>query len=113
MPTLSIPSPLRSYTEGARSIDIQSANVGGAVQELVTRYPALNSHLFTDEGSLRPYVNLFLNDEDIRHLQGLETELEAKDRLRIIPSIAGGLINQLIRSGTKTSLEAIYSAENS
>lgn len=113
MPTLSIPSPLRSYTEGARNIDIQSANVAGAVQELVTRYPALNSHLFTDEGSLRPYVNLFLNDEDIRHLQGLETELEAKDRLRIIPSIAGGLSNQLIRSGFKTSLEAICSAKNS
>lgn len=104
MPTLSIPSPLRTYTEGARSIDIQSANVGGAVQELVTSYPALNSHLFTEEGSLRPYVNLFLNDEDIRHLQGLETELEAGDQLRIIPSIAGGLNNQLIRSGSKTFL---------
>ena len=90
MPTLSIPSPLRSYTEGARSIDIQSANVGGAVQELVTRYPALDSHLFTDEGGLRPYVNLFLNDEDVRYLQGLETELADQDQLRIIPSIAGG-----------------------
>lgn len=90
MPTLSIPSPLRSYTEGARSIDLQSTDVGGAVQELVTRYPALDSHLFTDDGSLRPYVNLFLNDEDIRHLQGLETEISDQDKLRIIPSIAGG-----------------------
>jgi len=90
MPTLSIPSPLRSYTEGARSIDLQSTDVGGAVQELVNQYPALGSHLFTEDGSLRPYVNLFLNDEDVRHLQGLETELGAGDRLRIIPSIAGG-----------------------
>ena len=90
MPTLSIPSPLRSYTDGARSIDIQSANVGGAVQELVTRYPALDSHLFTDDGDLRPYVNLFVNSDDVRHLQGLNTELGKQDQLRIIPSIAGG-----------------------
>ena len=90
MPTLSIPSPLRSYTEGARSIDLQSADVGGAVQELVTRYPALEAHLFTEEGTIRPYVNLFLNGEDVRHLQGLDTELAEEDKLRIIPSIAGG-----------------------
>lgn len=91
MPTLSIPSPLRSYTEGARSIDLQSADVGGAVQELVTRYPSLDAHLFTEDGNLRPYVNLFLNGEDVRHLQGLETELTEEDKLRIIPSIAGGM----------------------
>ena len=90
MPTLSIPSPLRSYTEGARNIDLQSTDVGGAVQELVTRYPALDSHLFTEDGRLRPYVNLFVNNEDVRHLQGLETELVDGDQLRIIPSIAGG-----------------------
>ena len=90
MPTLSIPSPLRSYTDGARSIDLKSTDVGGAIQELVTRYPALDGHLFSEEGGLRPYVNLFLNDEDVRHLQGLETELAAEDTLRIIPSIAGG-----------------------
>ena len=90
MPTLSIPSPLRSYTEGARSIDLQSTHVGGAVQELVTQYPALNGHLFTEDGTIRPYVNLFLNGEDVRHLQGLETELADQDQLRIIPSIAGG-----------------------
>lgn len=94
MPTLSIPSPLRSYTEGARSIDLQSTHVGGAVQELVTRYPALEAHLFTDDRNLRPYVNLFLNGEDVRHLQGLDTELAEEDKLRIIPSIAGGISKQ-------------------
>jgi molybdopterin synthase sulfur carrier subunit len=75
----------------ARSIDLQSSDVGGAVMELVTRYPALNGHLFTDDGSLRPYVNLFLNEEDVRYLQGLETELTEEDKLQIIPSIAGGI----------------------
>jgi MoaD family protein len=90
MPTLLIPSPLRSYTEGVRSIDLQSTDVGSAIEELVKRYPALKGHLFSEDGSLRPYVNLFLNDEDVRHLQGLETELADQDQLRIIPSIAGG-----------------------
>jgi molybdopterin converting factor small subunit len=92
MPTLSIPSPLLSYTDGARSIDLQSADVGSAIHELITRYPALNGHLFTEDGSLRPYVNLFLNDEDVRYLRGLETELADKDKLSIIPSIAGGIL---------------------
>jgi molybdopterin converting factor small subunit len=90
MPTLNIPAPLRSYTEGTSNIDLHAADVAGAVKELVAEYPALYPHLFTDEGKLRPYVNLFVNDEDVRYLQGLETELGDQDRLRIIPSIAGG-----------------------
>ena len=92
MPSLAIPSPLRPYTEGTGNIEIHSTDVRGAVQELVSKYPALDSHLFTEDGSLRPYINLFVNDEDVRHLQGLETELGEQDRLRIIPSIAGGSI---------------------
>ncbi len=92
MPTLSIPSPLRPYTEGIGKIDLRSTDVGGAIQELVSIYPALASHLFTEDGNLRPYVNLFVNDEDVRYLGGLETELCDQDRLRIIPSIAGGII---------------------
>jgi molybdopterin synthase sulfur carrier subunit len=90
MPTLNIPTPLRLYTKGTKSIDLRAADVRGAVQELVSEYPDLNSHLFTEDGVLRPYVNLFLNDEDIRYLQGLDTELNDQDQLRIIPSIAGG-----------------------
>jgi len=96
MPTLNIPAPLRSYTEGTSNIDLHATDVGGAVKELVAEYPTLYPHLFTDEGKLRPYVNLFVNDEDVRHLQGLETELGDQDRLRIIPSIAGGNYLQLI-----------------
>jgi molybdopterin converting factor small subunit len=60
------------------------------MQGFVGLYPALRQHLFNGQGELRPFVNLFLNDEDVRHLQGLETRLEDKDRLMIIPSIAGG-----------------------
>lgn len=90
MSVLRIPTPLRPYAEGAAQIEISAKDVGGALDELTGRYPALRKHLFTDEGQLRTYVNLFLNDEDVRHLQGVETPVGDSDRLMIIPSIAGG-----------------------
>lgn len=90
MSVLRIPTPLRPYAEGSAQIEISAENVGGALDELTDRYPALRKHLFTDEGELRTYVNLFLNDEDVRHLQGVETPVGESDRLMIIPSIAGG-----------------------
>jgi adenylyltransferase/sulfurtransferase len=90
MTTLRIPTPLRPYAEGAGQIEVQATTVSGAMMELTNTYPALKKHLFTEEGELRAYVNLFLNDEDIRHLEGVETKLTDGDRLMIIPSIAGG-----------------------
>jgi MoaD family protein len=90
MTILRIPTPLRPYAEGAGEIDVQAKTVSEAMVELTTAYPALRKHLFTDEGDLRVYVNLFLNDEDIRHLDGVNTKLSDGDRLMIIPSIAGG-----------------------
>ena len=90
MTILRIPTPLRPYADGENQIEIQAQDVSGALSELTETYPALKKHLFTDEGELRAYVNLFLNDEDIRHLEGTATKLSADDRLMIIPSIAGG-----------------------
>ena len=90
MSVLRIPTPLRPYAEGAREIEIDAENVGSALEELTGRYPSLHKHLFTEEGELRSYVNLFVNNEDIRHLQGVETPVNAGDKLMIIPSIAGG-----------------------
>jgi MoaD family protein len=90
MATLRIPTPLRPYAGGQSEIQVQSDTVGGALDELITSHPALKKHLFTDDGELRTYVNLFLNDEDIRQMQGVNTTLKAGDRLMIIPSIAGG-----------------------
>jgi adenylyltransferase/sulfurtransferase len=60
------------------------------MDDLITHYPALRPHLFSGEGELRPFVNLFLNEDDVRHLQGVETPLKESDRLMIVPSIAGG-----------------------
>ena len=90
MTTLRIPTPLRPYAEGNSEIAVQGLTVGEALNDLVTQYPALKKHLFAETDELRPFVNLFLGDEDVRHLQGVDTPLKDGDKLMIIPSIAGG-----------------------
>jgi molybdopterin converting factor small subunit len=91
MPTIKIPSPLRSYTNGQSEVAVKGITVAGAMEDFISTYPALQPHLFNNKGELRPFVNLFLNSQDVRHLQGLETPLAEDDRLMIVPSIAGGL----------------------
>jgi molybdopterin converting factor small subunit len=90
MTILRIPTPLRPYTDGASQLEISGGSVGEALDELITQYPALQTHLFAENGELRAFVNLFLNDEDVRHLRGRETKIEEGDSLMILPSIAGG-----------------------
>jgi molybdopterin converting factor small subunit len=69
---------------------VQGGTVAQAVDSLLEQYPSLRPHLFTESGELRAFVNLFLGEENIQDLQGLETELGENDRLMLIPSIAGG-----------------------
>jgi len=90
MPTLRIPAPLRPYAGGQSEFSVQAETVAEALNELVSLYPALKQHLFSEDGELRAFVNLFLNEEDIRHLQGINTPVSERDRLILIPSIAGG-----------------------
>ena len=90
MPILKLPTPLRPYADGQSAIEVQGQNVAEALNDLVGQHPSLQKHLFSETGTLRPFVNLFLGEEDVRHLRGIETELKADDVLRIIPSIAGG-----------------------
>ena len=89
MPSIKIPTPLRPYTSNAAQVDVSGATVGEALSDLVTRYPDLKPHLYNG-GELRNFVNVFLGEEDVRFLNGLDTDLEPNDALRIIPSIAGG-----------------------
>ncbi len=89
MITIRIPTPLRSYTQGKNEIAVEGNTVAEAMDSLTRQYPVLRQHLFNDAGQLRAFVNLFLNDEDIRHLQGVNTPLKDQDRLLLIPSIAG------------------------
>jgi molybdopterin converting factor small subunit len=90
MPTICIPSPLRYYTDGLAEVQAQGNTVDEALQDFVLQYPDIKKYLFKASGELRPFVNMFLNNENIRHLQGLKTELKSDDRLLIVPSIAGG-----------------------
>ncbi|HEX7070676.1 MAG TPA: ubiquitin-like small modifier protein 1 [Rhodothermales bacterium] len=85
-----IPTPLRAYTDGQAAVSVTGATVGEALRDLVERHPELRNQLFNDQGKLRSFVNVFRNDEDVRHLQREETPIRERDELSIIPSIAGG-----------------------
>jgi len=89
MTSIKIPTPLRAYTGGEATIEVSGNNISEALQDLVTQHPDLKQHLY-DGDELRNFVNVFIGDEDVRFLDGLETELQDGDKLRIIPSIAGG-----------------------
>lgn len=90
MTAVQVPTPLRPYTEGNKQIEVQADTVGEALQSLAQQYPGLKKHLFDDEGSLRSYVNVFVNEDDMRALEGEATSVGPDDRIKIVPSIAGG-----------------------
>jgi len=87
--TIRIPAPLRPYTGDQEQVAVSGRTVGEALDDLTRQYPDLKPHLFHN-GTLRSFVNVFLGEEDVRYLEGVETALTDEDRLLIIPSIAGG-----------------------
>ena len=87
--SITIPTTLRAFTNGLRHVDLDADTVGGALDELTTRHPLLRSQLFTDD-TLRAFVNVFVNDENMRDVGGRAAHLRSGDSLSIIPSIAGG-----------------------
>ncbi|MEJ2597697.1 MAG: MoaD/ThiS family protein [Anaerolineales bacterium] len=91
MATLRIPTPLRQYAGGQSEVTVEGETVGAALDDLLGRYPALKTHLLNGDGQLRPFVNLFLGEDNVRELQGTQTPIKEDDRLMLIPSIAGGL----------------------
>ena len=89
--TIFIPTPLRSYAGGRDSVSVDAPNIAAALASLTQAHPDLQKHLFNGEGRLRSFVNLYLNDEDVRYLPAREdTAVSDSDTLTIIPSIAGG-----------------------
>jgi molybdopterin converting factor small subunit len=90
MPTIRIPTPLRPYTNSQAEIPVAGATVGAVLSDLTSKYPNLRQHLYAESGELRAFVNIFLNDEDVRHIRGTDTPVNEQDRLMIVPSIAGG-----------------------
>ncbi len=85
-----IPTPLRQYAGKKDAVDVPAQTVGEALSGLTTQYSDLRRHLYTDDGKLRAFVNVYLNDEDIRYLQKENTPVRDGDTLSIVPSIAGG-----------------------
>jgi MoaD family protein len=90
MSKIHIPTPLRQYVGKQAAVEVTGATVGDAMNALVSQHPDLRKHLYTEEGKLRAFVNVYLNDEDIRYLQKEATALKDGDQISIVPSIAGG-----------------------
>jgi MoaD family protein len=102
MPTIHIPTPLRPYVDKHESVEVPGTTVREALANLTATYGDLRKHLYNDEGKLRSFVNIYLNDEDIRYLQSLETPLKEGDVVYILPALAGGsadAASQSISSG--------------
>lgn len=87
---ISIPAPLRLYTEGQGLVEVSGDSVGSALASLIEQHPSLKGQLYNDEGRLRAFVNVYLNDEDVRFLSKMDTAVKADDVISIVPSIAGG-----------------------
>lgn len=85
-----IPTPLRKLTGGSESVDADGASVAAVVEHLDRNYPGMKNRVLDDDGSVRRFVNIFVNGEDIRFLQQLETPVKEGDELSIVPAIAGG-----------------------
>ena len=85
-----IPTPLRKVTNGQDMVEVKGANVHECIEFLDGQFPGIKERLFDDGGQLRNFVNLYVNGEDVRHLQGLNTTVNEDDELSIVPAIAGG-----------------------
>lgn len=93
MTKIHVPTPLRQYTGKQADVEVQAGTVGEALSSLVARHPELRRHLYAQDGKLRSFVNVYLNDEDVRYLQRDATPVRDSDTISIVPSIAGGRSN--------------------
>lgn len=90
MALIRIPAALRDYTSGAAEMAVAGDSVAVALDRLLASHPQLRRHIYTEQGELRSYVNVFVNEDDVRTLGGLQTRISDDDTLMIVPSIAGG-----------------------
>jgi len=88
--TVRVPGPLRRLTNGSAEVQVEGATVSQALQDLESKYPGFADRLYDPSGSLRQFINIYLNDSDIRFGQGLETPVGENDDLSIVPAVAGG-----------------------
>lgn len=88
--TIEIPTAFRRFTEGSPKVDTSAATVAEALNDLTSKFPALSRHVRDDQGQIRQFLNVYLNEEDIRFLNGESSPLKDGDRVLLVPSIAGG-----------------------
>ena len=88
--TIEIPTAFRRFTEGAPKVDCSAATIADALNELTSRYPDLSRHVRDDQGQIRQFLNVYLNEEDIRFLGGNTYAFQDGDEILLVPSIAGG-----------------------
>jgi molybdopterin converting factor small subunit len=91
MAKILIPTPLRQYAGGSDSVEISASTAGELLTKLTDAHPDLKKQIFNDEGKLRSFVNVYVNDDDIRYLDRNDTAVKDDDTVSIVPSIAGGI----------------------
>jgi molybdopterin converting factor small subunit len=92
MAKIHIPTPLRQYAGKQAAVEVKAGSIADALSSLISQHPELRRHLYTDDGKLRAFVNVYLNDEDVRYLQKEATAVKDGDTISIVPSIAGGRV---------------------
>ena len=90
MPQFRIPGPLRRLSDGQVTVDVEGTDLATAITALDTRYPGFRDRLLDEKGELRQFVNVYLNDEDVRLGAGLAAKVQEKDEISIVPAVAGG-----------------------
>lgn len=85
-----IPAPMRQYTESLETVDVSGATVKDVMLELGKKYPGIQKKILTEDGKKQQFVNLFVNNEDIRYLENVDTAVKDGDEVSIIPAVAGG-----------------------
>ena len=87
---IEIPSALKQYVNNADEIEVECSSVGEALDSLCVKFPELKPNLFDEDGIVRNFINIYINDDDIRYAEGLKSTVKDGDNIQIVPSVAGG-----------------------
>ncbi len=110
--TVFIPTALRQFAGGRAEVSVEAATVGEALERVMGEHAELRRHLYGEQGALRNFVNVYVNDEDIRHAQRLETPVKDGDTVSIIPAIAGGAVTEEAASASGAEAGALPTLSN-
>lgn len=90
MATVLVPTPLRRLTGGQAKLTVEGSDIGALIQSINQQYPGISAKIIDDEGNVKRFINIFVNESEIRTLQGLATPVKANDQISIVPAMAGG-----------------------